>query len=144
MLIIGEKMETKDAMLLNPLQLAYAGDAVWEILVRQKLILQHLNVHNMHMECIRNVNAKAQACYLLKIRSLLNDQELSIVQRGRNAHSKHPVPKNQDPADYADATAFEALIGYLYLTEQLDRLGFIYNEILGKEMKHAREEKPES
>ena len=144
MLIIKEKMEAREAMLLNPLQLAYAGDAVWEILVRQKLILQHLNVHNMHMECIRNVNAKAQAHYLLKIRSLLNEQELSVVQRGRNAHFRHPVPKNQDPADYSDATAFEALIGYLYLTEQVERLAFIYTEIFRKDIENAREKNAES
>ena len=115
-------MDPKEAALLNPLQLAYVGDAVWEILVRQQLILKRFNVHHMHAESVRRVNAAAQAGYMGLLRFRLNDAEMEIARRGRNAHARHPSPRNQTPADYAESTAFEAVIGYLYLTGQTDRL----------------------
>ena len=117
-----EKMDEKTAALLNPLQLAYIGDAVWEMYVRQTLMLLRLNVHHMHNECIRRVNARAQAECMARLLDKLNETENSIAQRGRNAHARHPAPRNQHPADYAEATAFEALVGYLYLTDQQERL----------------------
>ncbi len=126
-------MTPRDAALLNPLQLAYVGDAVWELLVRQHLILRRLNVHHMHSECISRVNAGAQAGYMVRLSPELTEEEAGIVQRGRNAHARHPSPRNQDPADYAEATAFEALIGFLYLTGREERLSGIIGMILEKE-----------
>ncbi len=125
-----QRMEPREAALLNPLQLAYVGDAVWELLIRQALILRRFNVHHMHSECIRRVNAKAQAGDLSRLLPLLSEEEAAIVQRGRNAHARHPSPRHQDPADYADATAFEALIGYLYLIDDLSRLHELIDIIL--------------
>ena len=133
-LLLGEeKISEKEAALFNPLQLAYLGDAVWESLVRQTLAFRHLNVNHMHSECVRHVNAKAQAGFLNQLRTKLNETELYIVQRGRNAHARHPAPRNQSPADYAEATGFEALIGYLYLTDQDERLRHIVRTVLEKE-----------
>ena len=122
LLLSEEKMEVQSAMLLNPLQLAYIGDVVWEIVIRQSLVLRRLNVHHMHEECVKSVNAKAQAQCLNRVQSHLSETEHDIAQRGRNAHARHPGPRNQNPADYADATAFETLVGFLYLTDQQERL----------------------
>ena len=124
-------MDPKDAALLNPLQLAYVGDAVWEILVRQQLILKCFNVHHMHTECVRRVNAAAQAGYMALLRPCLNDVEMEIARRGRNAHARHPSPRNQAPEDYAESTSFEAVIGYLYLTGQKNRLAELYGLLSG-------------
>ncbi len=121
-----ERMEEKTASLLSPLQLAYVGDAVWEILIRQMLAMQQLNVHHMHNECIRQVNAKAQAEYMARVKTRLTEIEQQIVQRGRNVHARHSAPRNQRPSDYSEATAFEALIGFLYLTDQQERLKDIF------------------
>ncbi len=115
---------------MNPLQLAYVGDAVWEILVRRYLVFMRFNVHHMHTESIRRVNAKAQAGYMLLLQEGLTEEEAAIVQRGRNAHARHPSPRNQNPADYAEATAFEALIGYLYLTGSMERISEIAGLLL--------------
>ena len=106
----------------NPLQLAYLGDAVWELLVCSRLTARNLNVHNMHKEAIRHVSARAQAVSWLRIQPLLTETEADVAQRGRNSHVHHGTPKNQDPADYAAATALECLFGYLYLTGQEERM----------------------
>lgn len=126
-----EPLEEKDALLMNPLQLAYIGDAVWEVIVRNHLIRKGLNVHHMHSQCIRLVNAKAQASFVEVIREGLKPLEEELVRRGRNAHSHHPVPKNQNPEDYALATAFEMLIGFLYLTQQEKRIEEFTVKIFG-------------
>ena len=118
--------------MLNPLQLAYAGDAVWEVLIRQRLLFQKLSVHHMHVECVRQVNAASQAAYMNRIQDQLTPKEKSVAQRGRNAHARHPAPRNQHPADYAEATAFETLIGYLYVTDQSDRLQELLSLIISE------------
>ena len=128
--LMHPSMDRKSTALLNALQLAYMGDAVWETLIRTWLIERKMNVHHMHLECVRRVNASAQASALKVIRDTLSEAEHEIVQRGRNAHAKHPSPKNQDPADYAEATGFEALIGFLYLTGQQERLREIRDCVL--------------
>lgn len=115
-------MAEEKARLMGPLQLAYMGDTVWDLLIRSRLVFRGLNVRHMHQGAIASVNAAAQAAALRRIEPLLTETEAGVVQRGRNAHAKHPTPKNQDPADYAAATGLEALIGYLYLTGQDERL----------------------
>lgn len=118
----GKIMDKSEAKLLNPLQLAYMGDTVWELLIRQELVLKKRNVNHMHHDCVAAVNAKAQADKLEKLLPVLNEEEIDIVRRGRNAHARHPAPKNQHPGDYSGATGFEALFGYLYLTGQEERI----------------------
>ncbi len=124
------RMEPREALLLNPLQLAYMGDSVWEMMVRTRLIFQKKNVHHMHRLCVDSVNAAAQARGMEKLLPTLSEEELAVFQRGRNAHAKHPSPKNQDPADYAEATGFEALLGYFYLTGNEARLKEIEARVL--------------
>ena len=118
----NQRMTEQEAMLLNPLQLAYLGDSVWEMIVRCRLFCQSLNVRHLHEYAVRRVNAAAQAAFAGFIFSELTEKEREIVRRGRNAHTRHPVPKNQNPEDYAQATGFEALWGWLYVTEQNERL----------------------
>ena len=126
-------MGAREASLLNPLQLAYMGDSVWEMIVRGRLILQGKNVHHMHTECVSAVNAAAQADAMKRLRPFLTEEESAIVQRGRNAHAKHPSPRHQDPTDYADSTGFEALLGFLYLTGDEARLKEIEEMVFAAE-----------
>lgn len=115
-------MEQHDALQLNALQLAYLGDSVWELIVRYNLIMQRYNVHHMHKSCVNLVNAHSQSELLRIIQNELDETETEVVRRGRNAHARHTVPKNQNPDEYAAATGFEALFGYLYLTGQNERI----------------------
>ena len=115
-------MNERDALQLNALQLAYIGDSVWELIVRCDLIIRRYNVHHMHKACVGLVNAGAQASFLQILTGVLTETEAEIVRRGRNAHPKHTGPKNQKPDDYSLSTAFEALIGFLFLTGQDERI----------------------
>ena len=122
-------MDEHETSQMNALQLAYIGDSVWELIIRYDLVVRKLNVQHMHKECVRLVNAHSQAVILSSVLDLLNEQEREIVRRGRNAHARHPVPKNQNPDDYAMSTGFEALWGFLYLTGQNERIHMLINHI---------------
>ena len=115
-------MEESRARMLNPLQLAYIGDSVWELLVRSRLIYMGRSARHVHKDAVACVNAHAQSEAFRRIEPMLTEAEGDIARRGRNAHAHHATPKNQDAADYRAATALEALIGYLYLTGQEERL----------------------
>lgn len=115
-------MDEARARMLNPLQLAYIGDAVWELLVRSRIIYKGRSARHVHKDAVACVNAHAQSEALHRIEAMLTEAEADIARRGRNAHAHHAAPKNQDAADYRAATALEALIGYLYLTGQEVRL----------------------
>ncbi len=119
-------MEEMRARMLNPLQLAYIGDGVWELLVRSRLIYRGRSARHIHKDAVACVNAAAQAEALRRIEPMLTEAEADIARRGRNAHAHHAAPKNQNAADYRAATALEALIGYLYLTGQEERLIALY------------------
>ena len=121
------KNET-EVNLMSPLVWAYVGDSVYEVFIRTHLVeTTKLKPHKLHIEAIKYVKAKAQAEMLEKLQDMLTDKEKDIVRRTRNTENHH-VPKNADPTDYMYATAFEGLIGYLYLSGQTERL----NEILNK------------
>ena len=120
-------MEEHEAAQMNALQLAYLGDAVWELIIRYGLIVRKLNVQHMHKNCVRLVNARSQSQLLSSLYEKLSEREKEIVRRGRNAHARHPVPKNQNPDDYAQSTGLEALFGFLYLTGQNERIGQLVN-----------------
>lgn len=108
--------------LLSPLTWAYVGDCVYELYIRTNLVSEtNLKPHKLHIETIKYVKAKSQAEFLQKIQDKLTDEEKDIVRRGRNAENHH-VPKNSNVFEYSQATAFEALIGYLYLTKRFKRL----------------------
>ena len=122
-------MEEHEAAQMSALQLAYLGDSVWELIIRYDLTVRKLNVHNMHKNCVNMVNARSQSQILSSIYDILSEREQEIVRRGRNTHAKHPVPKNQNPDDYAQATGFEALFGYLYVTGQNERIQQLVNHM---------------
>ncbi len=120
------KNET-EVNLMSPLVWAYVGDSVYELFIRTHLVeTTKLKPHRLHIETIKYVKAKAQADILEKLQDVLTEKEKEIVRRARNAENHH-LPKNADPADYMHATAFEGLIGYLYLSEQKERLEEILN-----------------
>ena len=107
---------------LSPLTWAYVGDSVYELFIRMYLVnTTKLKPHKLHIEAIKYVKAKAQADILQKIDKALTDKEKEIVKRGRNAENHH-LPKNATVQEYMHSTGFEALIGYLYLTKQDERL----------------------
>ncbi|MGF7058348.1 Mini-ribonuclease 3 [Brassicibacter mesophilus] len=119
-----------DAKMLSSLQLAYVGDAVYELFVRTYLIgTKNISVNGMHKEAVQYVKAKAQADIIHSLEERLTEEEWSIVKRGRNAKSG-TVPKNASLQDYRYATGFEALIGFLYLTEKHERILEIFSMII--------------
>lgn len=116
------KRNKEEVDLMSPLTWAYVGDGVYELYIRTKLINEtNMKPHALHIEAIKYVKAQAQAEILNKIYDKLTDEEKEIVRRGRNAENHH-IPKNSTVEEYSYATAFEALIGYLYLTKQDERL----------------------
>ena len=103
---------------MSPLTWAYVGDCVYELYIRTKLVdTTKLKPHELHIKSVKYVKAQAQAETL----TILTEEEKEIVRRGRNTQTHH-IAKNASMQDYMYATAFEALIGYLYLTKQDDRL----------------------
>ena len=119
----------EEVELMSPLTWAYIGDAVYELYIRNKLITEtNLKPHKLHIEAIKYVKAKSQAEKLNEIYETLTDDEKDIVRRGRNTQNHH-LPKNSNVQEYMYSTAFEALIGYLYLTKQNTRLKEILDKI---------------
>ena len=114
--------------LMSPLTWAYIGDCVYELYIREHLVqTTNLKPHKLHIEAIKHVKAAAQAKVLKQLEDFLTDEEKEIVRRTRNTENHH-VAKNANPTDYMYATAFEGLIGYLYLSGEKERL----EEILKK------------
>ncbi|SEU30569.1 Mini-ribonuclease 3 [Paenibacillus sp. NFR01] len=113
---------SKEARLLPPIVLAYIGDAIYEVAVRQYLIsLPNLRPNHLHRTATGLVSAKAQSTILAFLEPSLTEEEKDTVRKGRNAKSGS-VPKNADVLEYRHATAFECLIGYLYYTGQQERI----------------------
>jgi len=113
----------KDWRELSPRLLAYMGDAVYELHVRSRLMTANLPVERLHTAKVSRVRASAQAAALRRLLPTLTEDEQDVVRRARNLKSN--VPKNASVADYRYSTAFEALLGMLYLqgaTERLDEI----------------------
>ena len=119
-------MNETAARMLNPLQLAYAGDTIHDLFVRTRLVLRGETVGRMHKRATAYVSAKGQTAIFEAMCDLLTAEEADIARRGRNAHARHAAPKNADPGDYACATGLEALWGYLYLSGQNERLQMLF------------------
>lgn len=115
---------------INVIVLAYLGDAIYEVYIRESLINKGINkVERLQEESVKYVSAKGQAKILDNLinTGILNEEETDIVKRGRN-YKRSAHPKNTDIVTYKYATGFETLIGYLYLTNK-DRLNEILNQI---------------
>lgn len=107
---------------LSPLTLAFIGDTVFDLLVRESLICQaNRPANDLHNLAVQKVKASAQAGFVEKLLPHLTEKEISVYKRGRNAKSGH-LPKNASQSDYHMATGFESLIGYLYLSDEIERI----------------------
>jgi len=121
-----------DAGTYSPLVLAYIGDAVYELLIRTRVVNRgSMQVNKMHKISAGLVKAKTQADLIKVLQEELTPQEQAIYKRGRNARSASTA-KNATMIDYRMATGFEALIGYLYLNEEYERLLTLVHDGLEK------------
>lgn len=135
-----EKLD--EVRLMQPAVLAFIGDAVFELFIRERLIRHHMGTsHQLHVYAIHYVKASRQAKIARSLQSSLTEDEATVFRRGRNAKST-TIPKNAEVQDYRYATAFEALLGYLYLTGQQERLHSIMEQaaiIIETEKNHEKE-----
>ncbi|MGT2930591.1 Mini-ribonuclease 3 [Streptococcus dentasini] len=117
-------MTKVDVKLINGIALAFEGDAVYSLYIRRYLIFQGQTKPNqLHRMATRYVSAKAQAQLVQALldTGLLTEAEEAIYKRGRNAHT-HTKAKNTDIITYKMSTGFEAVLGYLHMTEQISRM----------------------
>ncbi len=115
-------LEDTDIRTYSPLTLAYIGDAIYELVIRTILVEKgNTQVNKLHQRASKLVKASAQSAIIEKLKPYLTEEETGVFKRGRNAKS-FTMAKNASMSDYRRATGFEALIGYLYLTEQWDRM----------------------
>lgn len=127
---IKEQFDLKevDMRTYSPLVLAYIGDAVFDLVIRTVVVGRgNTNVNKLHRRTSHIVKAQTQAMMIEKLLPHLTDEESDIYRRGRNAHSP-TMAKNATMSDYRKATGFEALVGYLYLTDRFDRILFLIKE----------------
>lgn len=109
---------------INSLVLAYLGDSIYELLIREHFIKENINkVNNLQNKVVKYVSATAQSKYInyLIDNNLLTEKEIDIVKRGRNA-KVYSHPKNTDILTYKWATALECLFGYLYINKENNRI----------------------
>ncbi len=117
-----------DAKRLATATLAFVGDAVYGLLVRERLSYIEAPVGELHRESVEKVCAHAQSEAYERLESLLLEDELAVLKRGRNLNSNH-VPKNAETLNYRRATGVEALFGYLYLSGETDRLCELFDAV---------------
>ena len=116
------ELEYQDIRTYSPLTLAYIGDAIYELVIRTILVEKgNTQVNKLHKRASRLVKASAQSAMIEKLKPYLTEEEMGVFKRGRNAKAA-TMAKNAIMSDYRRATGFEALMGYLYLTEQWERM----------------------
>ena len=118
---------------INVLALAYLGDAIYEIYIREYLLNKNIvKVKELQEEAIKYVSAKSQSEFLKKIieNNFLNEEEIAMIKRARN-HKSHKAPKVTNIITYKNSTGLEALIGYLYLNKKRNRIEEIMKYIVG-------------
>ena len=111
-----ESIKHQQIQAISPVALAYIGDAVFELYVRMRFLWPPQRIQQFHHQVVGQVKAEQQAKYLLQLLPHLDEAEADMVRRGRNATSKSP--KRLSAKIYRQATAFETLVGYLYITNQ--------------------------
>ena len=122
-------IEKKEANQYSPLTLAFLGDAVYEQLVRERLVLTaNMPVKKLHSAAVERVRASFQSRAVEEILPLLDEDELAVFKRGRNA-TGNTVPKSSDPVEYRRATGLEALFGYLFLLGNSERMVELFDKI---------------
>lgn len=119
----------ENAKTLNPLVLAYIGDSVFDLIIKKNLVINNnYNTNKLHKATTEAVCCKTQSEYIKTLKKDLTQEELKIYKRGRNAHTNH-TPKQATNLQYHEATGFEALLGYLYLSGKEDRIIELLNKI---------------
>ncbi len=114
---------------LSPLTMAFLGDAVFELLVREELIKKgDAPVNKLHKDAVKMVCASAQHKAMEILMPILTEEEISIFKRGRNTHNN--VPKNADPSEYRAATGLETLFGFLHIKGDNNRIKELFNIII--------------
>ena len=114
-------IEGKDIRTYSPLTLAYIGDAIFDVVIRSILVNKgNTAVNKLHKRASDIVKAGTQSAFIKVLMDDLTEEEADIYRRGRNS-KPHTKAKNATTMDYLDATGFEAVIGYLYLTDNMDR-----------------------
>ncbi len=127
--MIEQQSNLKEVNQYSALGLAYIGDSVYELMVRERIIAQgNMPVNRLHKKTVSYVCASAQSKAVELILDVLTEQEQAIYKRGRNANG-NTIPKNANPQDYRRATGLEALFGFLYLTNQPERTLELFNKI---------------
>lgn len=127
---LSEPLAIADPALLPALILAYVGDAVFSLHARRAMLAIELHkVQVLHTLLARMASAPLQARALYNLEATLSEQEKAVVRRGRNARSR--VPRSSSVSEYRSSTALEALLGYLYLDRQQERLEQILQQVVG-------------
>jgi len=126
-----EQLSKFEARQLNPLVLAYIGDSIFDLYIRTHLVVnnRNMNVNKLNLNAISYVRSKSQYIISKKLLYLFDEEELTIFKRGRNTKSG-TIPKNADLLEYKAATGFEALLGFLYITSQKERLNYILDLVI--------------
>ena len=120
-------IEPKDIRTYSPLTLAYIGDAIFDVVIRSILVNKgNTPVNKLHQRASQIVKATTQAAMVMALMDELTDEERDYYRRGRNS-KPHTKAKNASTMDYLEATGFEAVIGYLYLTGNMDRICELVN-----------------
>ncbi len=135
---------TPDLRLINPLTLAFVGDGVYEMLVREEIVSRYtsLSANKLHTLAVEMVRATAQARGFGIIEPALTEAELTVFKRGRNANGVTP-PRHTSAAEYRTATGLEALFGWLYLGGDQQRIRTLFKMILDGDL-HAQQQDPDS
>lgn len=116
------QLENRDIRTYSPLTLAYIGDAIYDLVIRTILVKRgNCPVNHLHRQASSLVKAGAQSKIMETIEPVLTEEEYKVYKRGRNAHSP-TMAKHATMSDYRRATGFEALMGYLYLKEEHERM----------------------
>ena len=120
-------IEPKDIRTYSPLPLAYIGDAIFDVVIRSILVNKgNTPVNKLHQRASQIVKATTQAAMIIALMDELTDEERDWYRRGRNS-KPHTKAKNASTMDYLEATGFEAVMGYLYLTGDMDRICELVN-----------------
>lgn len=127
----------QDVRAYSPLTLAYMGDAIYELVIRSVVVERaNRSANDLHKKTVRYVKAETQSAMIQALLPELTSDEEAVYKRGRNAKS-YTAAKNASLGDYRKATGFEALMGFLYLTNQTDRLLYLIKkgiELVGMEL----------
>ncbi len=132
MLFNFNSLDEKEARVMNPQVLAFVGDAVYSLYIRQRIVLtSNAKVKDLHSHVTGFVKARGQSNFIEKLLPVFSENEMSVFKRGRN-YKTLSMAKNASPIDYKRATGLEAVFGYLYLSGNVARLNELLSMSIGE------------